>query len=333
MIRISKTYKAIHSILWVSMIFFSSCYHEVNLKDYRTEDGENLLTLNSLVCPDSSIAVAATRTYFFSDVHNDRSFVKGLNITLTVNGEAKGTMTYDNARNLYSHDIKPIAGDRIGLRTSWDDKNVNSEDIVPTKCRIEDIDVERRGPVAIYSNYDFVFTYRLTFTDNVNENNYYFLQWDEVDRIKDVRMGERDFTHELVFRKLADQIHGILPGWTPYSPYGLPFSDEGINGATHTLTVEEIVQANSGTPAWKKSQMKRRFQLFTISKPYYDYLVSVLCNQTNDKGLQGGMIDLGIAEPVKVYSNINNGVGILGCYNTDIAEIDAIKIVGSFPEK
>lgn len=79
--------------------------------------------------------------------------------------------------------------------------------------------------------------------------------------------------------------------------------------------------------------MKRRFQLFTISKPYYDYLVSVLCNQANDKGLQGGVIDLGIAEPVKVYSNINNGVGIFGCYDTDIAEIDVMRIDGSFPEK
>lgn len=320
-------------VLAVLAVFLSSCYHEVDLDGYRTEDGENLLTLNSLVCPDSVVSVSATRTYFFSDVHNDRNYVKGLKVELTVNGDSKGVMTYDKSRNLYVSSYRPSAEDCIGISTKWGEKTVASEDVVPQRCKIEGIEVERRGPVAIYSNYDFVFTYRLTFTDDVNENNYYFLQWDEVDRIKDVRMGERDFTHELVFRKLADQIHGTLPGWTPYSPYGLPFSDEGINGATYTLTVEEIVQANSGTPAWKKSQMKRRFQLFTISKPYYDYLVSVLCNQTNDKGLQGGMIDLGIAEPVKVYSNINNGVGILGCYDTDIAEIDVIKTVGGFPEK
>ena len=47
--------------------------------------------------------------------------------------------------------------------------------------------------------------------------------------------------------------------------------------------------------------MKRGFRLYAISKAYYDYLVSVLINQTGDKGLQGGMIDLGIADPVKVF--------------------------------
>ncbi len=45
------------------------------------------------------------------------------------------------------------------------------------------------------------------------------------------------------------------------------------------------------------------------------------------------MIDLGIADPVKVYSNISGGVGILGCYTTAESEIDALKIVGPFPKQ
>jgi len=322
----------ISSSLVVSLLFLTSCYQEVDMNEYRTEDGENLLTLNSLVCPDSTVAVSATRTYFFSDVHNERDYVKGLDIELTVNGEPKEMMKYDNSRNLYMSDYRPSAEDRIKISTSWGGKIVSSEDVVPEKCKILDIDVERRGPIAVYYSNDFVFTYHLTFADDASEDNYYFLQWDAAERGVGVSMGERDFTHELVFRKLADQIHGTLPGWTPYSPYGLPFSDEGINGETHTLTVEEIVQEQFAFPLWKYSQMKRRFQLFSISKPYYDYLVSVLCNQTDDKGLQGGMIDLGIAEPIKVYSNINNGIGILGCYDTDDVVIDVFEIVGKFPK-
>lgn len=34
-----------------------SCYHEVDMDSYRDEDGENLLTLNSLVTPDSTVQV------------------------------------------------------------------------------------------------------------------------------------------------------------------------------------------------------------------------------------------------------------------------------------
>lgn len=329
-----KGYKYLH-ILFVMLLasFFTSCYHEVDLSEYRDEDGKNLLTINSLVCPDSLVAVAATRTYFFSDTHNERNYVKGLDINFMVNNQEWETLLYDTSRNCYVSATKVKEGDALKIITSFDNKEVSASDVVPYKSELSDITVERRGPVAIYSNYDFVFTYRLTFTDNPNEDNYYFLQWDEVDRGKDVAMGERDFTHELVFQKLADQIHGTLPGWTPYSPYGLPFSDRGINGEKHTLILEEIVQAANGNPAWNKSQMKRKFKLFSISKPYYDYLVSVLVNQTNDKGIQGGMINLGIADPVKVYSNISGGIGIMGCYTTSETEIDVIKITGPFPEK
>lgn len=319
------------TLLMASLL--TSCYHEVDLSDYRDDDGKNLLTINSLVCPDSVVAVSATRTYFFSDTHNERTYVKGLDISLLINGQEMETLSYDKSRNLYVSSVKTREGDAIRISTTFDAKEVSASDRMPFKSELSDLTVERRGPLAIYSNYDFVFTYRLTFTDNPDEDNYYFLQWDEVDRGKDVAMGERDFTHELVFQKLADQIHGTLPGWTPYCPYGLPFSDRGINGTKHTLVLEEIVQAANGSSAWKKSQMKRKFKLYSISRPYYDYLVSVLVNQTDDKGIQGGMIDLGIADPVKVYSNITGGVGILGCYSTSETEIDVIKITGHFPEK
>ena len=170
-----------------------SCYHEVDMDSYRDEDGENLLTLNSLVTPDSTVQVMATRTYFFSDIHNDRTYVKGLDIDIIVNSEKKEGMTY--------------------------------------------VTVSRQGPVSIYTNSDFVFTYRVTFTDPIGDGDYYFLQWDAVDPRKDIMMGERDFTHELVFQQLANQVHATLPGWEPYSPYGLPFSDKGIDGERYTTTI------------------------------------------------------------------------------------------------
>ncbi len=310
-----------------------SCYHEVDMDSYRDEDGENLLTLNSLVTPDSTVQVMATRTYFFSDIHNDRTYVKGLDIDIIVNSEKKEGMTYDTERNLYISDVKVGPGDEVGLHTTFMDKTITASDIMPHSVSIEDVTVSRQGPVSIYTNSDFVFTYRVTFTDPIGDGDYYFLQWDAVDPRKDIMMGERDFTHELVFQQLANQVHATLPGWEPYSPYGLPFSDKGIDGERYTLTVKEIVQMPKGSFQWNLTQMKRRFRLHAISKAYYDYLVSALMNRTNDKGLQGGMIDLGIADPVKVYSNISGGGGILGCYTTAESEIDALKIVGPFPKQ
>lgn len=57
----------------------------------------------------------------------------------------------------------------------------------------------------------------------------------------------------------------------------------------------------------------------------------MLINQTNDKGIQGGLIDLGIVTPVKAYTNIDGGIGIMGCYTTAERELDVMQIVGPFP--
>lgn len=313
-------------------LLLAACNNEISMDEYRNDGGAGLLTVNSLVTPDSVVQVMATHTYFFSDQHDERDYVRNLSIDVKRNSEPAVRMTYDATRHLYLSTLKVAPGDSIHLRTSYDDKEVTASDVVPRTVSIDTITVSREGPVSIYNDNDFVFTYHITFDDPACEDNYYFLQWDDVDHRTDVAMGERDFTHEFVFQQLANHVHSTLPGWEPYSPYGLPFSDKGIEGKTHTLVVREIVQMYDGAPDWHRSEMKRRFKLYTISKPYYDYLVSTLINQTDDKGLEGGLIDLGMAEPVKVYSNINGGVGILGCYTTSTAEIDVFKTVGPFPK-
>ena len=173
-----------------------------------------------------------------------------------------------------------------------------------------------------------VWVYSL-FTDKPGDS-YYFLQWDNTDGLRGFSMGERNFTHEYVFQQLANQIHSTLPGWKPYSPYGLPFSDKGFDGQKRTIEVREIIQLSAGT--WRQKRMARKFWLYAISKPYYDYLVSSIINRTDNKGIQGGLIDLGLADPVKIFSNVDGGVGIVGCYTSDSQTIDVIKEIGPFPK-
>lgn len=315
----------------------ASCYHEIDLDKYRQEGGSDLLTLNSLVSPDSTVKVAATRPYFFSDEHNKRDVVKGLDIRLTVNGKDCGTMVFDPERQLYVSDVKSKSGDKIELSTFYRDSEVTASDVVPHAPRIESITAERQGPVHVYYDNDFIITYRITFDERPGEGDYYFLQWDMVRRLygdphpQGLTMGTRDFTYEFVFNKLAEEIHGTLPGWEPYSPEGLPFSDKGIDGKKHTLVLKEVIQGIERVDS--RTAMERRFFLYSISKPYYDYLVSMLINCTDDKGLEGGLIDLGIADPVKVYSNIRGGLGILGSYAMAPADtIDVISLTGPFPD-
>ena len=321
------------AIALAALMGLGACYHEVNLDGYRDSEGENLLTLNSLVCPDTTIRVSATRPYFFSDVHNYREFVMDLELELSINGKSKGMMKYDFLNNVYISDVKPAPGDTVQLSTTFRGNHIEASDVVPQPVEIKNIKVSREGPYVIYSDYDFVINYTVTFTDTPGHADYYFLQWDHSDARYDIMNGERDYTHAYVFNTMADEIRSTLPGWEPYSPYGLPFSDKGIDGQTHDIMVRETVQMNEYSYNWKLNRMCRRFKLFAISKHYYDYLISVLINDTDDRGLQGGMIDLGMADPVKIHSNISGGVGILGCYTTPTKEFDVLEIVGKFPRK
>jgi hypothetical protein len=144
-------------------------------------------------------------------------------------------------------------------------------------------------------------------------------------------MGERDFSQEYVFQELANSIRSTLPGWEAYSPDGLPFSDKGISGKTHTLTVKETLQGGNGRNLAHYNQMNREFKIFSISKAYYDYLVSVLCCNADDS-IGSSMIDLGISDPTKIANNIDGGIGVFGTYSLASQKMDVIAIIGKFSQ-
>lgn len=314
------------------LILMSSCYQDIDLNKYRAQNGGDLLTINSIINPDSTIAVAATKTYFFSDVHNERTFVKDLLIDMYINGERKGSLTFNSDTQFYTRDVKPAEHDEVTLKTQYGDSLVNCTDVIPPKVKIEDVTVSRQGPMSIYTDNDYIFIYNITFTDSVDADNYYFLQYDTEKLTQGVHMGERVFSNEYVFQQLARQINANIPGWEPYSPDGLPFSDYGINGQTHTLVVKEIVQGGNGIDLTRYKKMIRTFKLYSISKNYYDYLLSLIYNDSTADGLHAGMIDIGVTEPIKYFSNINGGLGIFAAYSLDEVTIDVMSITGVFAQ-
>ena len=78
--------------------------------------------------------------------------------------------------------------------------------------------------------------------------------------------------------------------------------------------------------------MFRKISLYSISESYYNYLVSRLYNESYDSDLHGGLIDLGLTEPLKTYSNINGGVGIFASFCLDEKDMDVMEYTGQFPK-
>lgn len=296
------------------MLAITSCYREMDLDKYRDDPGRDVLTLNAVECPDSSVALMATATYFFSDKHLERSYVDSLAPQLTVGGKPCGVMTYKADRHLYFAPVRPQEGDVIDIQVAYKGRTVTVTDTVPRRCRIDSVRYLVQSPVHVYNDNDKLITYYISFTDPAGEPNYYFFQFGPPSRLEEPFMGERRFKQEYVFQQLANVVSKYQPQWEPYSPYGLPFTDEGIDGQHHTLVVQEVVDANSAAFTWPS--LPRKFQLYAISQSYYRYMLSNLFI-SGSTSMGNAMIDLGVAEPQAVYTNVQGGTGIMGCYVED----------------
>ena len=323
-------------IFVLTTLALTSCYQEINLDKYKGANGEKLLVLNSIINPDSTISAVASKTFFYTDPYKEREYVTNLEIELFINGEEKGLLNFNADINHYESDYKPGERDIIELKTIYNEESIGCIDTVPKKVKIESVKVSRQGPMSIYTSNDYYITYEITFTDPIDEDNFYFLQYEDSGRFVsgNLSFGVRDFTYEYVFQQLARKIGAIIPAWEPYSSEGLPFSDYGIEGKTHTLIVKEIIQGGMGVmfPLSGYTHMHRKISLYSISESYYNYLVSRLYNESYDSDLHGGMIDLGFTEPLKTYSNINGGVGIFASYCVDEKDIDVMEYTGPFPK-
>ena len=85
---------------------------------------------------------------------------------------------------------------------------------------------------------------------------------------------------------------------------GRVFSDELSDGKEYTLQVKEQLRSDT------KYYTKRHIRLYSLSEPYYQYLLSL--QNIENEGIMGGLTNVGLAEPVRIYSNVEGGTGIAG---------------------
>ncbi len=316
------------STLFSISLTLTSCYHEIDLDKYRNESGKDLLTLNSIITPDSLIALSATKTFFFSDKHPESIPVEDLDINISMNGVNAGSLYYDPSKRLYMSDIKPKVDDVVEISTEYMGKTVYAKESVPRDVPIEDVSVRVKGPLTDeYGQRYYSFTYDITFLDNGEEENYYFFRFKESPSDpkapwKSTILGTIDYSHNIVFQKLKDYMGDAAPSWLMWNPAGLPFSDEVINGNKYHLTViEDVIERNISV------EMKRDFNLFAINKAYFDYIIGNLMYVESTDETPTGMIDLGLADPIRTFTNIHNGIGIFGCYTLSEKRLDVLDMV------
>ncbi|WP_297905423.1 DUF4249 domain-containing protein [uncultured Parabacteroides sp.] len=343
----------INLICMVCLSCLMSCVKEIDLESLRPDP---TLVVNCVAITGEPLTVSVSRTWFFTDDHPNVTLDKA-EVKLFVNGIFRERMSFQegdevfNTRGYFKSDFIPVEGDRIRVEASYPEYGVaNAETVVPEPVQVLKAGVTyvtAAGSTGSHLNA----IYQVTFKDNPSEENYYLLRMEEgvpiFDGIAKEYTGEYkwypvtpNYATEPVFGQSLTALDQIFGNNWMFGDGGKVFSDELINGQEYTLHLTDeyyyefqygaypikIVPDSMWIDDFSEEDllpipsMHLRVHLHAISAEYYRYL-KVL--QDKDTGsISNLLIDGGLAEPIRVFSNIDGGIGILGSCNVGVFETE-----------
>lgn len=123
----------------------------------------------------------------------------------------------------------------------------------------------------------------------------------------------------------------VAEGLQAYKPTSLLFSDKLFNGMEYNFTFDCSYIANridiiNGVTEYFTDGKKLMVQLRSVSKSYFDFRRSWTAHKYNQKLLEISDISQIVSytltsEPVRLYTNIENGLGIFGGYSANTFEL------------
>ncbi|WP_293710989.1 DUF4249 domain-containing protein [uncultured Parabacteroides sp.] len=335
-----------HTILFILLsIIFSSCVKYVDLEHLRPDPK---LVLNCVAQTGMPLTATVSRTWFYTD-ENPNITIEDAKISLYVNGQYREDMTWHveeseyNSAAYYKASYIPSDGDKIRLEVEKDGfKDISAECVLPVKPELLKLEVVREKDTGSYGYYSYRTVYRTTLKDKQQEGDCYLVRvmFGSPDMEYDEESGERvftgtyywssnhiDYSYEPVFKNkisVLDELFGNdwLSGYG-----GRPFSDELINGQEYTLKLAGYSYGSSYPPEGYPEENPNgdppsyvKVYLYTLSESYYQYLMALA--ELNDLSLNNDLVDAGLAEPIRVLSNVVGGTGILGAASVDTLTVE-----------
>ncbi|MDR0794588.1 MAG: DUF4249 domain-containing protein [Tannerella sp.] len=304
-----------------SFVFFS-CYKEIDLEKYRPEPD---LVLNGVISADTVVMLSISRTQFFTDTSR-YEVVSDADVSLTVNSVFRETMRWTvdesfHGGGVYLSKYRPQTGDIIRIEAATPNGEVWVEETMPAKVSIEDITFSSR---IIYDGKGYMMdengnwvevpkteiTYGITFTDNAMLTNYYYISI--TNSLPNRGTDNLIFSSDPVFVDQISVVDGLFGDHTIMGQGGRPFTDHLFNGRRYTLTVKER-DASHYSPG-------RRITLYAITESYFNYLTTM--QRAADAANNTNLSSFGFTEPIRIFTNIQGGVGIMATSQQDTVTID-----------
>jgi len=331
--------KQFHLLFIISVsFFFFSCINDI---EFNGEQQKPMLVLNSFVTPDSVVKVLLTRSKFFLDNYTKSDTIINAEVKLFVNDIFVEKLN-PGTNGYYTGTYFPKENDMLKFvaNSSQLGEVTATTNIVP-KQAIIGIDSSSVSlgvyPQVQYSSYNggpFIadttgYSYstgldlRIRFKDAPNVKNYYRLVLKAKSYYTDGKVVENTVnssSDDLVFGSNNTDILGEMSSYYLYNE----FNDQLFDGKTYELKTrayfqktKSIIKPNTSKPTTIGVDTITRQELIvvlqSISESYYHYLKTIAANQSGEDFF---------SEPVQIYSNIQNGLGILGSYTSSSKVFD-----------
>jgi hypothetical protein len=312
------------TIIYLSMLwlFFISIACEKTI-EIDLEDAKIRIVVNAELNPDSTISVHVTRSRHILD---NAAIVPLADATVKLYEDDVliGNLTYRSG-GFYDINYKPIVGRIYKIEVIHSDfDDVFALTTIPESIAITGIDTTKS-----YDEYGGqIYNFSISFNDPASEKNYYMIgmrnrysyeAWDPNMIIYDTLYVGPDTTIVHIeyggyyWTEMTDKLYFntddmIIDEMIYYNNTAV-FSDELINGKSYS------VKLRVDAYGFYSDTNMVFIDLYAISPEYYKYLTSFAKHQnaTGDP----------FAEPVMVFSNVVEGIGIVGsaAANTDSLQV------------
>ena len=287
-------------------MLFASCDIVVDLD---IPEHERVLVVNSILTTDSMINASISHSVGAFDA-SSISYVNNATVEVYEDGVLLGEMdeqaslSYDSSGELdstyvYNFNQNPVAGKIYSYEIVHPDyEAVRAETTVPAAVKLNVNDV------TLLSEQDYEKHFRVRFSFNdAREDNFYRL------RLRNPNTYSGFHYFESNDASMISSAGVQSDGATFYGDEAL-FDDEMFNGTEKEISIDFF---DSKSLWFEEEGIEVQFilELTSVSESYYTYIRSLRAHFDN----QDQFIFAG--EPVQVFTNIENGLGVLGSMSLD----------------
>lgn len=324
--------KTLHNLLIVtfSILIFNSCEKVI---EFNGEETKPMIVVNSFVTPDSLIYAQISKSKFFLSNKTGFDYINNADVSLYINNIFKEKLTF-KSDGLYLSNLKPNTGDTIRFYITTDGlDDVESISVIPDqpvilsadttfKISFTDFQLEGEDTIGYYQAGELGF--RIKLKDESNRPDYYRLTLKKhavIDAGGGVTYEDQfymPFTLEgFENTNTGGGLFDIFGGMIVDSKNQQLITDEFFNGKEFVLKFTALSSKRVIKPGYEDrffyssdNVVSEEYivNLQSISKDMYLYLKS--------KEMADGIMDGFFTEPVQIYNNISNGIGILGSYTS-----------------